>query len=65
MKQFDFLTDDEKSLLALYLKRITFDDALRRVDGGSKEEEKAMAYRILNVIEKLQEELANQGFSPR
>jgi hypothetical protein len=61
----DFLNNGEKWLLALYLKRMTFEDAYRRSDGADKEELKEMAYRILAVIEKLQRELANEGFSPR
>jgi len=65
MKQFDFLTDNEKYQFAVYLKRMTFDDALRRVDSGTKEEEKERAYRLLDVIAKVQRELANQGFAPR
>jgi len=64
-KTMDFLNDSEKYLLALYLKRITFNDALGLVDCGTKEEEKARAYRCLEIIEKVQKELASQGFAPR
>jgi hypothetical protein len=61
----DFLNNDEKRLLALYLKRVTFEDAYRRSDGANKEGLKATAYGILAVIGKVQRELANEGFSPR
>jgi hypothetical protein len=61
-----FLTDEEKYLLALYFKRMTFDDAYRRSDAfDSKVEQKAMAYRILAVVEKVQKELVGMGFAPR
>lgn len=61
----DFLSHDAKYLLALYLKRMTFEDAYRRADTGSKEDQKEMAYRILAAIEKVLKELSDQGFSPR
>ena len=61
----DFLNNAEKWLLATYLKRVTFEDVYERVDAGTKDEMKASTYSILAVIEKVQNELAAEGFSPR
>jgi hypothetical protein len=58
----DFLNDDEKYLLAVYFKRMTYDNALEASDGG---DDKNMAYRILEVVGKVQRALADQGFAPR
>jgi len=65
MKQFDFLTDDEKYDFALFLKRVTYDDALEKVEPGTKEQEKKRAYWFLEIIDKVQGELAREGFAPR
>jgi len=65
MKQFDFLTDAEKYDFALFLKRVTFNDALEKVEPGTKEQEKQRAYWFLDIIGKVQSELAYQGFAPR
>jgi len=56
------LTDAEKYLLALYLKRVTFDQVLECTDGGR---DKDQAYQIINVIGKVQEELGRCGVAPR
>jgi len=61
----DELTDREKSELALYFKRLTFNDVYERTDIDTKENRKAQAYRILDAIAKLQKELADQGYNPR
>ena len=65
MNYMDFLKDYEKLLLALFFKRLTFEDVYQYTDPGTKEEQKAMAYDILAAIEKVQKELADQGFAPR
>jgi hypothetical protein len=59
------LTDREKSELAVFFKRLTFNDVLEHADQDTKENEKAQAYRILEAIAKLQKELADQGYNPR
>ena len=59
------LTDKEKSELAIYFKRLTFDGVYEYTDIDTKENQKAQAYRILNAIAKLQKELADQGYNPR
>ena len=61
-KSMDFLSEAEKNLLALYIKRMTFEHALDCTDGGQDEDQ---AYRILSVMEKVQEELAEQGIASR
>jgi len=61
----DFLTAKENRLLALYLKRMTFEDAFRRCDTGGKENMKDQAYQILAVVEKVQARLAAAGYAPR
>jgi hypothetical protein len=59
------LTDNEKWELAVFFKRLTFNDVLEHVDQDTRENEKAQAYRILDAIVKLQKELAAQGYNPR
>jgi ribosomal 50S subunit-associated protein YjgA (DUF615 family) len=61
----DFLTAKENRLLALYLKRMTFEDALRRCDQDTKENMKGQAYAILAAIEKVRDRLAAEGYAPR
>ena len=56
------LSNSEKSELAVFFKRLCFDHILDCTDGNN---DKAQAYRIIGAIEKLQKELAGQGFSPR
>ena len=59
------LSDNEKRELALYFKRMTFEDAYRHTDQDSADNRKAQAYRILTAIAKLQKELADMGYNPR
>jgi len=59
------LTGMEKSELALYFKRLTFNDIYEHTDIDTKENQKVQAYRILDAIAKLQKELADQGYNPR
>jgi len=59
-----YLDKNELSDLAEYLKRITFDDAYRRAEGDG-EYRKAKAYRYIDAITKLQNLLADMGYSPR
>ena len=52
--------------LALYLKRITYEDAYKRTDCGySDEERKEQAYTFLNAINDVQDCLADAGYVPR
>jgi len=61
----DYLTGKENRLLALYLKRMTYEDALRRCDQDTPENMKGQAYEILAAVEKVRERLASEGFAPR
>ena len=61
----DGLTGREKRELAVFFKRLTFNDVLEHADPDTKENEKAQTYRILGAIGKLQKELADQGYNPR
>jgi hypothetical protein len=61
----DELTDGEKYELALFFKRLTYNDVYEHTDVDTKENQKAQAYRILDTIAKLQKELADHGFNPR
>jgi hypothetical protein len=51
--------------LAVFCKRVTFEDAYRRTDGEAEEERKAMAYRILAALSDVETSLREAGFSPR
>jgi hypothetical protein len=59
------LTDNEKWELAVYFKRLTFNDIYEHTDQDTKENQKAQAYRIFAAIAKLQKGLADQGINPR
>jgi len=62
MKEFSYLSEKEKRLLAILFKRINFVHVLECTDGGN---DKDQAYEMLDVIEKLQKELIAQGYNPR
>ncbi|MDR0441846.1 MAG: hypothetical protein LBH44_00390 [Treponema sp.] len=64
-KSMDFLDDKEKYRLAVFLKRLTFNMAYEVADCGTHEEMKEYAYCTLDVVEKVQKELAAEGFAPR
>jgi len=51
--------------LAVFCKRVTFDDAYSRADGETEADRKAMAYRILEAISDVESCLKEAGFSPR
>ena len=52
--------------LALYLKRITFEDALRRTDCGfSDEDRKEQAYTFLHAVNDVEKGLNDAGIFPR
>jgi hypothetical protein len=51
--------------LAVFCKRVTFEDAYRRAHGETEEERKAMAYRILAALSDVETCLGEAGFSPR
>ena len=59
------LTDREKWELAVFFKRLTFNDVLEHADPDTKENEYAQVYRVIGAIGKLQKELADQGYNPR
>jgi len=60
------ISRDNAKVLALYVKRVTYDDAYRRTDCGDTEEKrKAMAYRILVALSEVEKGLEKEGFSPR
>jgi len=59
------LTNREKYELALFFKRLTFNEVYEHTDVDAIENRKAQAYRILGAIAKLQKELAEQGYNPR
>jgi hypothetical protein len=52
-------------VLAVFCKRVTFEDAYRRADGETEEARRAMAYRILEALSDVQTCLGEAGFSPR
>jgi len=56
------LTVIEKYELALFFKRLCFNNVLECTDGDADKEQ---AYRIIDAIGKLQNELADQSFNPR
>jgi len=60
----DYLTDAELFNLALYLKRVCFEDVCIRSEGKGQEQ-KENAYYTISVIEKLQNYLKDLGFAPR
>jgi len=63
--QLTFSNKYNAEALAVFCKRVTFDDAYRRADGEDETERKAMAYRILSALSDVETCLANEGFSPR
>jgi hypothetical protein len=60
-----FGTKYNAEALAVFCKRITFEDAYRRADGKTEEERKAMAYRILTALSDVETCLEEAGFSSR
>jgi hypothetical protein len=60
-----FSNEHNAEALAVFCKRITFDDAYRRADGETEEKRKAMAYRILAALSDVETCLSEEGFSPR
>jgi hypothetical protein len=60
-----FSNEHTAKALAVFCKRVTFEDAYRRADGETEEERKEMAYRILTALSKLETCLGEAGFSPR
>jgi hypothetical protein len=47
--------------LAVFCRRVTFDDAYRCADGETEDERKAMAYRILAALSDLKTCLDDDG----
>ena len=63
--QLEISNDFNAEALAVFCKRITFDDAYNKADGDTEVERKAMAYRMLRAFSELETALAEAGFSPR
>ena len=61
---FEFLNKTEKWELAQFVKRVSFDTALKYSEGHG-EEQKNNAYFLLRIFSKVQQELADQGFASR
>jgi hypothetical protein len=62
MKYFDYLENSEKWDLAMFLKRIGFYGVLETTDGNN---DKDQAYRFIDVLEKVRNELRKEGYTPR
>jgi hypothetical protein len=60
-----FSNEYNAKALAVFCKRVIFEDAYRRADGETEEERKAMAYRILAALSDVETCLGEAGFSPR
>jgi hypothetical protein len=63
--QLTISNDFNAKALAVFCKRVTFDDAYRRAHGETEVERKAMAYRILSALSDVEACLEKAGFSPR
>jgi len=62
----DIRSEKHARALALYLKRITYEDAYRRTDCGySDEGRKEQAYMFLHALNDVQEGLNDAGYCPR
>jgi len=59
------VSDEYVMDLAIFCKRVTFDDAYNRAHGETDKEREAMAYRILNALGEIQAYLGSIGISPR
>jgi hypothetical protein len=59
-----YIDPDTAEVLAVFCKRVTFEDAYLRADGETEEERKAMAYRILSALSDVNTCLEEAGFSP-
>ena len=57
--------NENAKALAVFLKRVTFDDAYNRADGETKDERTSMAYKILNALSDVEACLEEAGFCPR
>ena len=64
-KNMNYLNDNEKWRLSVFLKRLDFNTVYECADSDTHENMKAQAYRTLAVVEKVQNELALLGFAPR
>jgi hypothetical protein len=65
MMKLTFSNEHNAEALAVFCKRVTFDDAYRRADGDTEEERKAAAYRILAALSDVRTCLEEEGFFPR
>jgi len=59
------ISNDNAEALAIFCKRVTFEDAYRRADGETEAERKAMAYRILDAFSDVEGCLEKAGFLTR
>jgi hypothetical protein len=60
-----FRNEHNAKALAVFCKRVTFEDAYRRADGETEKDRKAMAYKILLALSDVETYLREVGFSPR
>jgi hypothetical protein len=60
-----FSNEQNAGALAVFCKRVTYDDAYRRSDGETEAERMDMAYRILSAIAELGACLGEEGYSHR
>ena len=60
-----FSNEHNAGALAVFCKRVTFEDAYRRSDGETGKDREAMAYRILGALSDIETYLGQKGLSPR
>jgi len=60
-----FSDNDKAMAVAVFCKRVTFEDAYKRAHGETDKERTAMAYRILEGLADIEKYLAERGFAPR
>jgi len=59
------ISKENAEVLAVFVKRVTYDDAYRRSHGETEEDRKAMAYRILEALSEVEACLTKAGYAPR
>jgi len=59
------ISKENAEALAVFCKRVTYDDAYRRADGETETERKMMAYGILEALSDVEAGLAKAGYAPR
>jgi len=59
------IENDNAAVLAVFLRRVTYEDAYRRANGETEEKRKEMAYKILEAMGDVEKCLNKAGFCPR